>query len=212
VPSTDHLFAFAVVSLVFVAIPGPSVLFTISRALTLGRQPALVTVAGNAMGVYVHVIAVALGVGVVVERSVAVFTVLKLAGAVYLVYLGVQALRHRRAVAALIDGDPVVSRGRRILVQGFVVGVTNPKSVVFFVAVLPQFVDPANGRVPFQMLLLGVISIAAALLSDSVWAVIAGAARNWFARSPGRLAAIGGAGGLIMIGLGVRLALTGRKD
>jgi threonine/homoserine/homoserine lactone efflux protein len=212
VPSTDHLLAFAAVSLVFVAIPGPSVLFTISRALTLGRQPALLTVVGNAMGVYVHVIAVALGVGVVVERSVAVFTVLKIAGAVYLVYLGVQAVRHRRAITALLDRGAAMTGSRRVVAQGFIVGVTNPKSVVFFVAVLPQFVDPANGHVPAQMLLLGAISITAALLSDSVWAVIAGAARDWFARSPGCLAAIGGTGGLIMIGLGVRLALTGRKD
>jgi threonine/homoserine/homoserine lactone efflux protein len=211
-PSVDNLLTFALVSLVFVAIPGPSVLFTISRALTLGRRPALLTVVGNSAGVYVHVIAVALGVGAIVERSVAVFTVLKLAGAAYLVYLGVQAVRHRHAVADLL-GAPVGATGnRRVLADGFVVGISNPKSIVFFAAVLPQFASPEAGLVPVQLLVLGLVSICAALVSDSVWAVIAGAARDWFGRSPRRLAAIGGTGGLVMIGLGVRLAFTGRKD
>lgn len=199
-------------SLVFVAIPGPSVLFTISRALTMGRRPALITVIGNAAGVYLHVVAVALGVGAIVERSLAVFTILKLAGAAYLIYLGVQAIRHRRDVGQVLNRAVPVLRSRRVLADGFIVGVSNPKSIVFFAAVLPQFVDPAAGRVPLQLLLLGVVSIAAALVSDSVWAVVAGAARDWFGRSPRRLAAIGGAGGMVMIGLGVHLAFTGRKD
>ncbi|HZY28578.1 MAG: LysE family translocator [Jiangellaceae bacterium] len=211
-PPTDRLLAFTVVSLVFVAVPGPSVLFTISRALTLGRRPALLTVVGNAAGVYLHVIAVALGIGAVVERSLAAFTILKLVGAAYLVYLGVQAVRHRRAVAALLGQPAVPARSRRVVADGFVVGVSNPKSIVFFAAVLPQFVDTAGGPAPVQLLVLGMVAIAAALVSDSVWAVVAGAARDWFGRSPGRLAAIGGAGGVVMIGLGVRLALTGRKD
>lgn len=211
-PSPGQLFAFAVVSLVFVAIPGPSVLFTISRALTMGRRPALITVIGNAAGVYLHVVAVALGVGAIVEGSLAVFTILKLAGAAYLIYLGVQAIRHRRDVGQVLNRAVPVLRSRRVLADGFIVGVSNPKSIVFFAAVLPQFVDPAAGRVPLQLLLLGVVSIAAALVSDSVWAVVAGAARDWFGRSPRRLAAIGGAGGMVMIGLGVHLAFTGRKD
>jgi threonine/homoserine/homoserine lactone efflux protein len=212
VPPTDRLLAFTVVSLVFVAVPGPSVLFTVSRALTLGRRPALLTVVGNAAGVYLHVIAVALGIGAVVERSLAAFTILKLVGAAYLVYLGVQAVRHRRAVAALLGQPAVPARSRRVVADGFVVGVSNPKSIVFFAAVLPQFVDTAGGPAPVQLLVLGMVAIAAALVSDSVWAVVAGAARDWFGRSPGRLAAIGGAGGVVMIGLGARLALTGRKD
>ena len=211
-PSTGQLLAFTVVSLVFVAIPGPSVLFTIGRALTLGRRPALLTVVGNAAGVYLHIVAVAVGIGPIVARSVAAFTVLKLAGAVYLVYLGVQAVRHRRAVVELLDRPVAEARSRRVLADGFVVGITNPKSIVFFAAILPQFVNPAAGHVPLQLLLLGGISIAAALVSDSVWAVAAGTARDWFGRSPRRLAAIGGTGGIVMIGLGVQLALTGRKD
>lgn len=212
-PDPDRLLAFAIVALVFVAVPGPSVLFTISRALTLGKRPALLTVLGNATGVYVHVAAVAFGVAAIVERSVLAFTALKLAGAAYLVYLGVQALRHRRRLSAAPEQQPRgIVRSRKVLRDGFVVGVSNPKSIVFFAAILPQFVTPANGHITSQLLVLGLIAISAALVSDSVWALVAGTARDWFARSPRRLEAIGGAGGLVMVGLGVQLAFTGRKD
>lgn len=211
-PPTDRIWAFALVSLVFVAIPGPSVLFTISRALTLGRRPALLTVVGNAVGVYVHVVAVALGVGAVVQRSIAAFTALKLVGAAYLVFLGVQAIRHRRSLAEVLDVRVSVASTRRVLHDGVVVGVSNPKSIVFFAAVLPQFVDPGAGPVGAQILVLGLVAIGAALLSDSLWALVAGTARQWFVGSPRRLATINGMGGLAMVGLGLRLALTGRKD
>jgi len=99
-----------------------------------------------------------------------------------------------------------------MLRDGFVVGVTNPKAILFFAAELPQFADRSAGYVPFQLLLLGAVFIGIALVSDSIWAVVAGTARAWFARSPRRLERIGGAGGLVIIGIGVRLALTGRKD
>jgi threonine/homoserine/homoserine lactone efflux protein len=93
-----------------------------------------------------------------------------------------------------------------------VVGVSNPKAIVFFAAVLPQFVDPSAGHVPVQMLGLGVVFVAIAVLSDSTWALAAGTARAWIARSPRRLELIGGAGGLVMIGIGASLALTGHKQ
>jgi threonine/homoserine/homoserine lactone efflux protein len=208
-----EVLGFALLSVVVVAVPGPSVLFTIGRALTVGRREALLTVAGNAIGVYLQVIAVAVGVGVVVERSAAVFTVIKLAGAVYLAYLGVQAIRHRRKVTeALTAGIPTVLPSRRALRDGVVVGVTNPKSIVFFVVALPQFTAPAEGSVPVQMLVLGALFPVTALVLDSVWAVLAATARTWFARSPRRLELIGGAGGLMMIGLGATIAITGRKE
>jgi threonine/homoserine/homoserine lactone efflux protein len=101
---------------------------------------------------------------------------------------------------------------RRILRDGFVVGLTNPKSIVFFAAVLPQFADRAAGHVPLQMLLLGAMFMAIAMLYDSTWALAAGTARSWLARSPRRLELIGGTGGVVMIGIGASLALTGRRD
>ncbi|MPZ79614.1 MAG: LysE family translocator [Actinophytocola sp.] len=205
--STSHVLAFAALSLVLIVIPGPSVLFTIGRALTVGRREALLTVVGNATGAYLQVVAVAFGVGVIVERSAAAFTAIKLAGAAYLVYLGVQAIRHRRKVTeALVESAPRIGPARALR-AGVVVGVTNPKTIVFLVVVLPQFTDGS-----LQMLVLGTLFPVIAVLCDSVWAFVAGTARTWFARSPRRLRMIGGTGGLMMIGLGASLALTNRKD
>ncbi|MGW0818098.1 LysE family translocator [Streptomyces viridiviolaceus] len=210
--STDRLLAFAALSFLLIVIPGPSVLFVVGRALAQGRRAALTTVVGNTLGAYVLVVAVALGVGSVVERSVLVFTVLKLAGAAYLVYLGIRAWRERRSLLAAFTGAAEGHGGRRTFWEGFVVGVTNPKTIVFFAAVLPQFVDRDQGGVAVQMLLLGLVFNVIAVACDSVWGLVAATARDWFASSPRRLSAVGGAGGLAMIGLGVTVATTGRKD
>jgi threonine/homoserine/homoserine lactone efflux protein len=210
--STDRLAAFAALSFLLIVVPGPSVLFVVGRALAQGRRAALTTVAGNTLGAYLLVVAVALGIGSLVERSVLVFTALKLAGAAYLVYLGVRAWRRRGSLGAAIAEPGPARGGLRTLWEGFAVGVANPKTMVFFAAVLPQFVGPEQGPVPAQMLLLGLVFNAIALLSDAVWGLAASAARDWFARSPRRLSAVGGAGGLTMIGLGVTVAVTGRGD
>ncbi|AQW50276.1 MULTISPECIES: LysE family translocator [Streptomyces] len=210
--STDRLLAFAAMSFLLIVIPGPSVLFVVGRALAQGRRAALTTVIGNTLGAYVLVVAVALGVGSVVERSAVVFTTLKLVGAAYLVHLGVKAVRQRRSLHAAFTGDGPARGGLRTLWEGFAVGVANPKTIVFFAAVLPQFVDRDQGHVALQMLLLGLIFNAIAVVSDSVWGLAAATARTWFARSPRRLALVGGVGGLSMIGLGVTVAATGRTD
>jgi threonine/homoserine/homoserine lactone efflux protein len=209
VPSTSHLLVFALTAFVLVVVPGPSVLFTVGRALTVGRRGALLTVLGNAGGLYVQVLAVAFGVGAIIEASARAYTVLKLAGAAYLVYLGVQAIRHRRWLTAGAGIGAAPTQARRVLREGFVVGVTNPKMIVFLAAALPQFVDPGAGQVPLQMLLLGALVALIAMASDSVWAFAAGTARLWFARSPRRIEALGATGGVAMIGVGVALAATG---
>ena len=210
----SHILAFAAVVTVLVAIPGPSVLFTVSRALTVGRRAALLTVVGNELGLCVQVVAVAFGVGAVVQRSAQVITVIKLAGAVYLAFLGVQAIRHRRSTAEALAARVTPVRPLRAIRDGFVVGVANPKTIVFFVAGLPEFTTTAPGHlpVPSQMLILGALFPVIALVLDSAWAAIAGTARQWLVGSPRRLALIGGTGGLVMIGLGVSIAATGRKD
>jgi threonine/homoserine/homoserine lactone efflux protein len=207
-----HLLAFSLISLALIVAPGPNVLFIISRSLMLGRAAGVGTAFGGQIGVYVQVAAVAFGVGAVVERSVAVFTVIKLAGAAYLVYLGIQAVRHRRSLAQALGTRSEPKTIRRILRDGFMVGLFNPKAIVFFMAVLPQFVDRSAGHVPAQMLLLGAMFMAIAVVCDSSWALLAGTARTWLARSPRRLEVIGAAGGLTLIGIGTSLALTGRTD
>lgn len=208
----DAFLAFAAVSFVLIAIPGPSVMFVVGRALSLGRRAALVTVAGNAVGFYVQVVLVAAGVGAIVERSVAAFNVMKLAGAAYLVYLGVQAVLHRRVNATPVTGGTEAANHRSLFIDGFVVGVANPKTVIFFAATLPQFVDRSAAPAGIQMLVLGVMFAAIALVSDSLWGLAAGTARAWFVHSPRRLEMVSAAGGVAIIGLGVQLAVTGRAE
>jgi threonine/homoserine/homoserine lactone efflux protein len=204
--------AFAGVAAIIVAIPGPSVLFTISRALTGGRRTALWNVVGNELGLMVQVIAVTFGLGALIERSADVFTVVKLAGAVYIVYLGVQAIRHRRSLSEAVARGAGPLPPARAIRDGAVVGATNPKTIAIFLIVLPQFTRPAAGQLTLQLLILGCVFPIVALVLDGIWALAAGALSQWLASSPGRLAAIGGVGGLVMIGIGVSVAATGRRN
>lgn len=209
---TDRPITFAAAAFVLIVIPGPSVLFEISRSVALGRRAGLATVVGNAIGELVQATVVAVGIGAVIQRSAALFTLMKLAGAAYIVVLGIRAIHDRRALSKVLDATMVPRGPRRIITEGFIVGATNPKSLVFFAAVLPQFVAAASGHVRMQLMVLGFVFVLIALVSDSAWVFVAGTARNWFARSPRRLQMVGGAGGLMMIAVGVRLAFTGRKD
>jgi threonine/homoserine/homoserine lactone efflux protein len=207
-PSTTQWATFLVASLLFIQIPGPSLLFTLGRALTVSLHDALLSVVGNALGLLAQVLLVAVGLGAVVAASATAYTVLKLAGAAYVVWLGVQAIRHRAdARSALLAGERPPERTAQSLRTGFLVGVSNPKTIVFFVAFLPQFTDPGSAALP-QVAALGIAFAVLAVVSDSVWATVAGSARRWFARDPRRLDAMGAAGGVMMIGLGATLATT----
>lgn len=208
-PSGSSLVSFAAVSVALIIVPGPSVMFVVSRAVSGGRRSALLTVAGNAIGVFVQVVLVALGIGTLVERSATVFTSVKIIGAAYLTFLGFQAIRDRHQRSADTDqrSDTDLNSALR---QGVVVGVSNPKSIVFFAAVLPQFVDTQGAAAP-QMMVLGLVFVVLALILDSVWALVAGTARDWLASSPERMTRLGAFGGTVMIALGLQLALTGRR-
>jgi threonine/homoserine/homoserine lactone efflux protein len=210
--SVDQMLTFGLAALIIIVIPGPSVVFTIGRALAYGRSVALATVVGNTLGLVTIVALVALGLGVVVEESIVVYTVLKLAGAAYLVWLGFEAVRHRKEflVADGVDllGSTPMTWSRAVR-QGYVVGASNPKGYMMLAAVLPQFVDRGEGHIQLQMLLLGLLATTIGLLSDSVWALVASQLRLWFNRSPRRGAAMGAVGGVSMIGPGVGLAVTG---
>ncbi|WP_103380084.1 LysE family translocator [Pseudonocardia dioxanivorans] len=218
-PTLGNSLAFMLGALVLVVIPGPSVLFIVGRALAHGRRVALLSVAGNATGVAVLVVAVAFGAGEIAERSVVAYTALKLAGAAYLIYLGVRTWLARGDVLAAVTGTGAdVGEGvraaarRRVFLQGGLVGITNPKAIVLLAAVLPQFTDPAAGSAATQMLVLGMTFVALAALCDSVWGLVAGAARSWLATSPTRMRRLGGTGGVLMILMGAGLAISGRKD
>ncbi|NNH71671.1 LysE family translocator [Nocardia uniformis] len=204
-----NLLAFFVAATVLIVIPGPGVLFVIGRALTDGRKAALQSVLGHSLGVLVVLVFVAAGLGAVVAASAIALTVVKIVGALYLMYLGVQAIRDRKSLRAALRAEVEPAQRGRMLRQAFLVGISNPKAIIFFSAVLPQFVDPASGAVAGQMLVLGLVFLVIALVSDSAWALLAGSARNWFARSPKRLEAVGGAGGVMIFGLGASVAVSG---
>jgi threonine/homoserine/homoserine lactone efflux protein len=206
----ENLLAFLLAAVVIIVIPGPSVLFVIGRSIALGRRAGVLSVIGNALGTVPAVIAVAFGVGAIVASSVAAFTVIKLVGAAYLVWLGVQAIRHRHVRVDAPGGERTSST--RLLTQGFVVGMTNPKTIAFFVAVLPQFVAPEAGPIWMQLLALGLLFQVLAVVCDSLWALAAGTARAWFADSPRRMSTLAGTGGVMMIGLGGTLACAGSKS
>ena len=202
-PSSSQWVTFLVASILFIQVPGPSLLFTIGRALTVGRREALLSVVGNALGLVVQVALVAVGLGAVVAASATAYTAIKLLGAAYVVWLGIQAIRHRADTRLAMDASAPVRRGHPVRI-GFTVGATNPKTIVFFVAFLPQFTAP-GGPVALQTMLLGVVFGVMAMASDGAWAVAAGAARTWFARRPSRLDHLSAAGGTMMIGLGATM-------
>lgn len=205
----ENYLAFAIAAALLIVIPGPSVLFVVGRSIALGRRAGFFSALGNAVGTFPAVLAVAFGVGAIIAASVVAFTILKLAGAAYLIWLGVQAIRHRHdQTASPADSN---TSAWTLFRQGFVVGLTNPKTIAFFVAVLPQFVAPSAGPVWPQLLALGVTFQALALSCDTAWALSAGTARAWFAKSPRRMAKMSAAGGVMIIGLGGTLALTGSR-
>ena len=212
VVTMDQVLTFGLAAFILIVIPGPSVVFVIGRALAYGQGVALASVVGNSLGLFVVMGLVAFGLGAVVAESIVVFTVLKFAGAAYLVWLGVQALRHRRGLH-VEGGAPrlPVSSGRAMR-QGFVVGVSNPKGFMIFAALLPQFVERSQGAVPMQMFVLGSVAVLLGLASDAMWATTASKLRDWFNASARRGRAIGTVGGVSMIGLGVGIAFTGRPD
>lgn len=209
--STATLTTFVVAAFIMVAIPGPTVLFTIGRAMALGRLGGFLSIVGTAIGSIILVIGVALGVGTVIAQSVVLFTAVKVLGAGYLIFLGIQAIRHRKDAANAITGAQPQRSGARLLAEGFVVGVTNPKSIAFFLAILPQFVDLGTGSVPVQLFVLGAIVVTIGVACDAVWVLLASAAREWFGRSPRRLEAMGATGGALMISLGAFLLVWSEK-
>lgn len=214
VVSAGQLVTFGAACVVLIAVPGPAVTFIIGRALAHGRRTALTSMLGNSIGSYAVAVVIALGLGSIVAGSPIVFAVVKYLGAAYLVFLGIQTIRHRKdgITATLTQSGTVASRARRDgfrqFRQGIIVGVTNPKVYIVFAAILPQFVRTQAGHIQLQMLILALVPTVIGLITDSGWALIAGAARSFFAKSPRRIEAFGAAGGAAIVGLGVVTALT----
>jgi threonine/homoserine/homoserine lactone efflux protein len=201
--------AFGIACVALIAVPGPSVLFIVGRALEAGQRTALATVVGNALGTYTVAVIVSVGFGPVIQRFPASLTVLKFIGAAFLCWLGLAAIKNRKNVVVAAPGQPDQrQRDWVALRQGYVVGGTNPKAFVVFAVILPAFLRPDAEPLMAQMLILAVVPVAIGLFCDSAWAAFSGAAREWFARSAARMHRMSLLGGALMIGLGLAMAFT----
>jgi threonine/homoserine/homoserine lactone efflux protein len=190
--------------MIIILAPGPSVLFVVARAIAWGRKVAVLTVLGNVSGSFVLSVFVALGLGPVLQRSDIAYTAIQWGGGLYLIYLGIDAIRKRKVHAAdMTSKSDFAPTPLRSIRDGFWVGALNPKAIVFYAAVLPQFIDRDKGQITAQLILLGAIFSILALISDGSWGLLAGTARAWLAKDASRLEKLRGTGGTIMIFLGL---------
>jgi len=201
VPSAANILGFTLLAIVIIVVPGPGVLFAVGRALVLGTKPALLSVLGNALGVGVQIVVVALGLGVLIQSSPTAFFAIQVAGAIMIGYLGIRAIMQR--TESLEDASAKPHSKSTILKESVVVGLTNAKTLVFFLAALPSFVAVEDGDPILQMLFLGALFSAIGIASDSTYAIAAGKARDWLATSAKRLAVFRGLGGLALTLLGL---------
>ena len=198
-----RIWEYVAAAMIIILAPGPSVLFVIARAVAWGLKTAVFTVLGNVTGAFTLSALVAVGFGPILQRSEIIYNAVQWAGGLYLVYLGIDAIRQRRDDAQDMTNQGPIQPGRlRSMRDGFWVGALNPKGLVFYAAVLPQFIDRDRGSVTAQLLLLGAIFSILALISDGSWGLLAGTARNWLATDAKRLERLRATGGTVMITLG----------
>lgn len=200
----SKLAEFIYASVAIILAPGPSVMFTIARAVAWGRATAILSVLGNALGMVLLSMLVAVGLGPLLQRSELLLVSIQLLGGCYLIYLGIDALKHRQIHAAdMVEVTEEKPKSIELVRQGFMVGILNPKALVFFSAIFPQFVDSAAGSITKQMVVFGLIFSALAFLLDGMWGFVVGGSRDWFANSKTRLVALRTMGGTVMVTLGV---------
>ena len=207
VPS--RIWEYCIAAMIIILAPGPSVLFVLARAIAWGRATAVATVAGNVTGAFTLSVVVAIGLGPILQRSEIAFISVQILGGLYLVYLGVTAIKHSQIHASDManQGDIRPSTWRSIR-EGFWVGALNPKGMVFFAAILPQFVDRGAGNITSQLILMGAIFAILAFFSDGGWGILAGTIRNWLATEIKRLVFMRMTGGVVMIILGLLTLLS----
>ena len=206
-PISSHLPVFLVAALVLLLTPGPAVLYIVARSVEHGRKAGLASVFGVELGNSVHVLAATVGLSAILLTSATAFTIVKFAGAAYLIYLGIRTLL-TPVKAEVTDGDAPKSL-RRMFSQGAVVAALNPKTALFFLAFLPQFVDSSKGSVSLQFLILGLLFVAMALTTDSLYALLSGTAGRWLKHNIWFMRFRRYFAGTIYIGLGLTAALAG---
>lgn len=205
----SRLAEYIVAAMVIILAPGPSVLFVIARAIAWGKNTAMFTVAGNVIGAFVLSTLVAFGLGPILQSSDLAYAAVQWGGGGYLIYLGIDALRHRRIHAAdMVNQGDIAPGNLRSMRDGFWVGGLNPKGLVFYAAVLPQFIDRDRGHITSQLVLLGAIFSILAFISDGSWGLLAGTARQWLATDPARLEKLRATGGVVMLVLGTAVVIS----
>ena len=207
-PGSASLLGFVAAALVVLLIPGPGVLYIVARSLSQGQRAGLVSVLGLSVGALVQVVAATVGLSAILLASAAAFGIVKALGAGYLIYLGMRTLLARHSTAGVEASAPLSLY--RLFTDGVVVSVLNPKIAVFFLAFLPQFVEPSHGPVPQQVLFLGLLYVALALFTDSAYAFLAGSLRRWLGGKVIKGPLPRYATGVVYIGLGVSTALADR--
>jgi threonine/homoserine/homoserine lactone efflux protein len=200
---------FVVASVVLLLTPGPAVLYVVARSVEQGRVAGLVSVLGIHLGTIVHITAAAVGLSALVVSSALAFAIVKYLGAAYLVWIGIRTLLARApdAAAPAPPAEPL----RRVLRDGFVVNLFNPKTAIFFLAFLPQFVDPGRGALPLQILVLGLTFMGLGMVSDGMFALAAGAAGDFLRRNRRVVRLQRWFAGSAFVGLGVAAALASRR-
>ena len=208
-PEPASLAVFVLAAVALLLTPGPAVLYIVTRSIDQGRRAGLVSMLGVHAGTLVHIAAAAAGVSAILAASATAFSAVKYLGAAYLVYLGIRRLRHR--TPALVPGAPSPRRLGRAFVDGVVVNVLNPKTALFFLAFLPQFVDVSRGRAGLQTLILGLIFVLLGLITDGGYALTAGTAAEWLRGHPRFIASEPWISGGMYVGLGLVAALSSHQ-
>ena len=206
-PDPGTLAVFAAAAIALLVIPGPAVIYIVAQSIEHGRGAGLVSMLGVQVGALVHVAAAALGLSALLLQSATAFNVVKFAGAAYLIFLGLRKLL--RGERFETTGERPPRRLDKLFAQGIVVNILNPKAALFFFAFLPQFVDVDKGSVGLQMLILGVVFVLIAIVSDGSYALAAGTASDWLRGNPRFIRAERWVSGTVLVGLGVTAALSG---
>ncbi|WP_117208849.1 LysE family translocator [Allorhizocola rhizosphaerae] len=206
-PDISTLLLFAAATMALLIVPGPAVVYIVSRSVAHGHVAGLVSVLGIHVGSLVHVIAAVLGITAIIAASTTLFMIVKYAGVAYLIYLGVMQIRRRGGTEEVFDAPP--ESAGRLFRQGIVVNVLNPKTAIFFLAFLPQFAQPGNGPMWLQILIFGLGFIVLGVISDGTYALLAGKLSGRLRRTPKGRRRLDVASGIVLIGLGVLAALVG---
>ena len=204
-----RLATFMLAAGLLIVVPGPAVLYVVARSVDQGKLAGIVSVLGIALGAVVHSLAAAVGITAVLAASALAFSTVKYLGAAYLIYLGITTLLKKPKTQEKIVVEPKPLW--QIFRQGFVVNLLNPKTALFFLAFLPQFADPARGSVPLQTFILGLIFVTIALLSDSIYALLAGQLGGWLKQRQSFQQRQRYFSGSVYIALGVATAVSGSK-